>query len=299
MKQLVVVFAMMCLVVGAAVLPAAAQDSPDAPAPCSADEVKQVADLGLHFGDQMNTVSLATFDKTLDGDIAKMMGWAGLYVSFFNDVVPQLPYCIDGIAYSTNAGGLLNEQMTIEVLLVLNDIQLAAKTGDADVNQGLSDLLKLQSDKAQQSLSTNNALLTQLSKGTGIPAWLPACTDEQLSFTTQLDELELSYDALQPGLQNYLDTGTVDKDTYLASIKLVNDMGAAAKAVEGNLCADYYDRAVGDVYKFGDTFITLTLGQIAPDMAASASADEFNTLLQYCNDALASYISEATATPES
>jgi hypothetical protein len=289
---------MVCLLGWTAVLPAAAQD---APVPCTADEAKQVSELGLHFGDQMNTVSLATFDKTLDGDTAKMLGWAGLYRSFFNDVYPQVPLCIDGVVYSNNVGTMLSEQLTLEVTLVLNDIQQAANTGDADVNQGLSDLMTLQGERAQQALPLINAFVTQLNEGTGIPEWLPACTADQLTFTTQLDEFEQTYDGLHDGLQAYLDSGTVDKETYLAVIKLVNDMDTAMKAAEQNTCADYYYRAFEDAYKFGDTFITLTLGQIAPDVQASASAEQFNTLLQYCNDALNAYINPeaATATAES
>jgi len=47
------------------------------------------------------------------------------------------------------------------------------------------------------------------------------------------------------------------------------------------LCADFYDHVINDCFVFGDTLTTLTLGQIAPYMSGNASADRFNTLLQY------------------
>lgn len=57
---------------------------------------------------------------------------------------------------------------------------------------------------------------------------------------------------------------------------------------------------IGDMYTFGDTLISLTLGQIAPSMAGSASADRFNSLIGYCDETLNNYVNgeAATATPE-
>jgi len=75
MKHLFAVFVMVSLFICTSVFPTAAQDNPDAPVPCDADQVKQVLDLALPFGDQMNTVSLGNYPQTLDGDISKMLDW--------------------------------------------------------------------------------------------------------------------------------------------------------------------------------------------------------------------------------
>ncbi len=289
---------MLCLFACTAVFPAAAQDAPAAPVPCSADEVKQVADLGLPFGDQLNTVSQKAYDKTLDGDTTSMLDWGDLYVSFFNDTYSKLPTCIDGVLYGNAVGLMLNGQLTIQAMLALNDQQNAAKNGDADVNQALLATFKLQDALAKAGVSSVNNLITQVKGGTATSDWVPACTADQAKFSTQLDELDQTYTTLLPALQTYLDTGTVDKTTYIASLKLVSDLDTLVKATP-SICADDYDHMIGDMYTFGDTLTSLTLGQIAPP-SDSASADRLTTLLGYCNDTLKNYVDglAATATPE-
>jgi len=160
-KRRIALFSMLCLFVCTAVFPAAAQDTQAAPVPCTADEVKQVADVGLPFGDQLNTVSLKAYDKTLDGDTANMLDWGDLYVSFFHDVYPKLPTCIDGVVYGNAVGLMLNRQMSFEAMIVLNDEQLAAKSGDADVNQALLAAFKLQGELANAGVRAVNTLITR------------------------------------------------------------------------------------------------------------------------------------------
>ena len=297
MKHLIAVFGMVCLLVSASVLPAAAQDAPAAPVPCNADQVKQLSDTALHWGDQMNTVWQTTYDKTLEGDTANLLDWGDLYVSYFNDIFPNLPACIDGAVYGDAIGLFLNRQMTISAVLVLNDEQNAAKSGDADVNQALSDTFKLQANLNQRAVAEINGLVNQLKAGTGISSWAATCDAEQAKFSDQLDGFDQTYASLMPAMQTYLDSGTVDKDTYIASLKLVGDLDTAIATQ--TLCADFYDHLIGDFYTFGDTLTTLTLGQIAPYMSGNANADRFNTLLNYCNDALNSSVNGATATPKS
>jgi hypothetical protein len=300
MKHLIAVLSIVCLLVSASVLPAAAaQDAPAAPVPCNPDQVKQVTDIALHWGDQMNTVWQATYDKTLDGDTASLLDWGDLYVSYFKDIYDNLPACIDGAVYGDAVGLFLNRQMTISAILVLNDEQNAAKSGDADVNQALSDTFKLQANLNQRSIAEINGLVNQLKAGTGISAWAATCDAEQAKFSDQLDGFDQTYYNLRDGLQAYLDSGTVEKDTYIASLKLVGDLDTALAAQ--TLCADFYVHLINELYTYGDTLTTLTLGQIAPYMSGNASADRFNTLLAYCNDALygsANGLTAATATEE-
>jgi hypothetical protein len=298
MKQHIAVFVMVCLLVCVSVFPSVAQDATVAPDPCNADQVKQVTDTALQWGDQMNTVSQKAYDKTLDGDTQKMLDWGDLYVSFFNDIYPNLPTCIDGVIYGNAVGLMLNRQMNLETMLVLNDEQNATKTGDADVNQALQAAFDIQDALAKVGVSAINAVVTQVKSGTGIPNWLPACAADQTELGTQITDLEQTYAGLQPAMQAYLENGTVDKDTYIAVLKLVNDTATLANANPAP-CADDYTRLVNDIYTFGDTLTTLTLGQIAPYMSGDVNADWFNTLLQYCNDTLNSYLPEATATAES
>ena len=294
MRHLIVVFVMVCLLVCASVFPAVAQNAPVAPVPCNADEIKQLADTSSHWGDQMNTVWQTTYDKTLEGDTANLLDWGDLYVSYFNDIYPNLPVCIDGVVYGNAVGLFLNRQMTISAILVLNDEQNAAKSGDADVNQALSDTFKLQANLNQKAVADINTLVNQLKAGTGITAWAATCDAEQAKFSDQLDAFDQTYASLMPAMQTYLESGAVDKSTYIASLKLVSDLDTAIASQ--TLCADFYDHLIGAFYTYGDTLTTLTLGQIAPYMSGTASADRFNTLLQYCNDALTSYVNGATAT---
>jgi hypothetical protein len=296
MKRRIALVLLLCLLIRTTVFPAAAQDAPPSRPPCTADEVKQIADTALSFGDQLNAVSTKTYDQTLDGDTAKLLEWVGLYQSFLNDVFPGVPDCIDGVVYGNNVGITLNQQVAIEAALVLDDVQLAAKTDDADLNQGLSDLVQLQSDAVQEGVPAITNLVNQLKAGTATPGWLPACDADQLQFTTQLDDFEQTYASLQSGLQAYLDSGTVDKDTYLAVIKLTTDMATAVKAIGANVCADYYFRALDDAYKFGDTFTALTLAQAAPAISGN---DQFDTMRQWLNAFLDAYLNTTTATPES
>ena len=288
MKYRTAVLVMVCLLVSVAVFPAAAQDAPVAPVPCNADQVKQLSDTALHWGDQMNTVWQTTYDQTLDGDTANLLDWGDLYVSYFNDIYPNLPTCIDGAVYGDAVGLFINRQMTISSILVLNDEQNAAKSGDADVNQALSDTFKLQANLNQKAVAEINGLVNQLKEGTAIAAWAATCDTEQAKFSDQLDGFDQTYASLTPAMQTYLDSGTVDKTTYIASLKLVGDLDTAIATQ--TLCADFYDHLIGDLYTFGDTLTTLTLGQIAPYMSDSASAERFNTLLGYCNDALSSLL---------
>lgn len=291
MRHLIVVFVMVCLLICASVFPAVAQN---APVPCNADEIKQVTDTALQWGDQMNTVAQKTYDKTLDGDTAKMLDWGDLYVSFFNDIYSNLPTCIDGIVYGNAVGLMLNRQMTLEAMIVLNDEQNAAKSGDADVNQVLQTTFNLQNDLAKRGVTDVNTLVNQLKAGTGITAWVPTCDAEQAKFSDQLDAFDQTYASLTPALQTYLNDGTVDKATYIASLTLVSDLDTAL--ANQTLCADFYDHLINALYTYGDTLTTLTLGEVAPSMSGSANADRFDTLLGYCNDALNSYINGATVT---
>ena len=299
MRLRIALFLMMCLLVWVTVLPAAAQDAPPSRPPCTADEVKQIADSALAFGDQLNAVSNKSYDQTLDGDTTKLLDWLGLYQSFLLNEFPGVPDCVDGVVYGNNVGITLNQQVTLQAAVVLDDVQQAATSGDDDLYQALSALSQPQSEAVRAGVSAITAVANQMKAGTASPDWLPACTADQLKFNTQLDEFEQSYVSLQGGLQSYLDSGTVDKETYFAATKLVTDMATAVKAIGANVCADYYFRALDDAYKFGDTFTALTMGQAAPAIAGSANADQFNTMLQWINAMASASLNAATATPES
>lgn len=295
MKRLVAVSIVVCLLVCAAVLSAAAQDAPTAPVPCNADQVKQVLDLALPFGDQLNTVAAGNYPQTLDGNTTKMLDWGDLYVSFFNDIYYNLPNCIDGVVYGNAVGLMLNRQMNLETIIVLNGAQNATNTGDADVNQALQPVFDIQDALAKVSVSAVNAVVNLLQSDTGIPNWLPDCTADDAELGTQLADLEQTYAGLHPSLQAYLDEGTVDKETYISMLNLVNDTATTANA-NPEPCNEYYSQMANDLYIFNDTLTTLTLGQIAPYVSETANGERLNMLLAYCNDALNSYLNGATDT---
>lgn len=295
MKHFVAMFVMMCLFVGVTVFPVMAQEAPAAPVPCIADQVKQVVDLALPFGDQMNTVASGDYPQTLDGDTRKMLDWGDLYVSFFNDIYFNLPNCIDGIVYGNAVGLMLNRQMNLETIIVLNGAQDATNTGDADVNQALQPAFDIQNELAKVGVSAVNAMVNLLQSGTGIPSWLPDCTADDAELGDQLADLEHTYAGLQPSLQAYLDEGTVDKETYISMLNLVNDTATIANA-NPEPCNEHYFQLANDLYIFNDTLTTLTLAQIAPYVSETANAERLNTLLAYCNDALNSHPNGATDT---
>lgn len=296
MKLRIILFSMMCLLVWATVIPAAAQDAPPSRPPCTADEVKQIADTAVAFGDQLNTILNKTYDETLDGDTAKLLDWLGLYESFLLNDFPGVPDCVDGVVYGNNVGITLNQQVTLQAAVVLDDVQPAATSGDSDLYQALSGLSQPQSEAVRAGVSAITAVANQMKAGTASPAWLPACTADQLKFNTQLDEFEQTYASLQGGLQAYLDSGTVDKATYFAVIKLTTDMAIAINTIGADVCADYYFRALDDAYKFGDTFTTLTMAQATPAIAGSANADQFSTMQQWLNALLNANLNAGTAT---
>jgi hypothetical protein len=295
MKHYIAVFVMVCLLVCVSVFPSVAQDDIFVPEPCTADEVTQVTDLALPFGDQMNTVASGNYPQTLDGDTTKMLDWGDLYVSFFNDIYPNLPSCIDGIVYGNAVGLMLNRQMNLETIIVLNGAQNATNTGDADVNQALQAVFDIQDALAKVGVSAVNAVVNLLQSGTGIPNWLPDCTADDAEFGTQLADLEHTYAGLQPSLQAYLDDGTVDKETYIGMLNLVNDTATLANA-NPEPCNEHYSQLANDLYIFNDSLTTLTLAQIAPYMSESDNSERFNMLIEYCNDALNSYLNGATDT---
>lgn len=280
MNRRIAFAALLCLLVGTIVFPAAAQDAPPSRPPCTADEVKQIADIAVAFGDQLNTTLNKDYDQTLDGDTAKLLDWLGLYQSFLLNEFPGVPNCVDGVVYGNNVGITLNQQVTLQAALLLEGVQQAAKSSDADLNQALSDLVQLQSEAVQAGVSAINAVVTQMQAGVASPEWLPACTADQLKFSTQLDEFEQTYASLQGGLRAYLDTGTVDNETYFVVTKLTTDMALAINAVGADVCADYYFRALDDAYKFGDIFTALTLGKAAPAISGN---DQFDTMYQWMN----------------
>jgi hypothetical protein len=271
-----------------------AQDAPPTRPPCTADEVKQIADTATSFADQLNTILKKTYDETLDGDTVKLLDWLGLYQSFLLDTFPGVPDCVDGVVFGNNVGITLNQQVTLQAAVVLDDINQAAKTSDADLYQALADLAQPQSEAVHAGVPAITAVANQMKAGTASPAWLPTCTPDQLKFNTQLDEFEQTYASLQGGLQAYLDSGTVDKDTYFAVIKLETAMATAINTIGADVCADYYFRALDDGYKFGDSFSALTMGQAAPAIAGSANADQFNTLLQWINAMLNANLNAGT-----
>ena len=229
--------------------------------------------------------------QLLAGSTEKMLDWARLYQSFFTDEFPTAPDCIDGVAYGNNVGTMLNEHVTILAAVVLGDAQIATNTSDDDLTQALTPMLQLQGDLVTDAITSVEAYVTQLKTGSGIPAWLPTCTDDQQDFMTQLSDFEQTYSDLLPGLQAYLDGGTVDKDTYLAVIKLVADMDTAIIANQQNMCAGIYYRVLDDVYKFGDTFSALTLAQAAPAISGN---DRFDTMNQWLTAVLNGYLNPMT-----
>lgn len=280
MKLRITLFLMICLLVFATVIPAAAQDVPPSRPPCTADEVTLIADIAVAFGDQLNTILNKDYDQTLDGDTAKLLDWLGLYQSFLLNEFPGVPDCVDGVVYGNTVGITLNRQVTLQAAVLLEDVQQAAKADDKDLNQALADLVQVQSEAVQAGFSAISAVVSQMQAGVASPEWLPACTADQLQFTIQLDEFEQTYAGLPGGLRAYLDTGTVDKATYFAVMKLVTDMAAAINAISADVCADYYFRALDDAYKFGDTFTALTLGQTAPVITGN---DQFEAMHQWMN----------------
>jgi hypothetical protein len=277
MKRLI---ALMFLLICTTVIPVAAQDAPPSRPPCAADEVTQIADIAGAFGDQLNAILNKDYDQTLDGDTAKLLDWLGLYESFLLNEFPGVPDCVDGVVFGNTVGITLNQQVTLQAALVLDDVQQAANTDDADLYQALSDLVQVQSEAVQAGAAAVSAVVNQMQTGVASPEWLPTCTADQLKFNNQLDEFEQTYASLQGGLQAYLDTGAVDKATYFAVIKLTTDMAVAINAVGADVCADYYFRALDDAYKFGDTFTALTLGQAAPAISGN---DQFDAMHQWMN----------------
>ena len=298
MKDLFAGFVTMSLLFYSSVFTTVAQDNPEEPVPCDVDQVNKVLDLALPFGDQMNTVSLGDYPQTLDGDISKMLDWSDLYLSFFNDVYPELPNCIDGLMYGDAVGLMLNRQMTLEAMIVLNDVEIAMNSGDGDFNQAMTDVFQIRSDFAQQGVTSVNNIVNQLMTGTGISGWFPVCTPDQLEFMAQLDAVEEAYAIILPFLQTYLDEGTVHKNIYIGSMNIVTALDVGINNLTA-VCSDYYLRLVNDAYLYGDTLTTLTLAQIALSMSGNVNTDRFDALLQYYNDALYGYVTDATATADS
>ena len=227
MKLRIILFSMICLLVWATVLPAAAQDAPPSRPPCTAGEVQQISDSADAFRDQLNTILQKTYDETLDGDTTKLLDWLGLYQSFLLNEFPGVPDCVDGVVFGNNVGITLNQQVTLQAALVMDDVNKAAETSDDDLYQALTDLVQPQSEAVHEGAPAINAMANQMKTGTASPDWLPACTTEQLKFNDQLDEFEQTYANLHDGLQAYVDSGTVDKETYFAVIKLETDMATA------------------------------------------------------------------------
>jgi hypothetical protein len=140
--------------------------------------------------------------------------------------------------------------------------------------------VQIQNESVGAGASAINAVVTQMQAGVASPDWLPACTVEQRQFTTQLDEFEQTFASLQGGLRAYLDTGTVDNETYFRVIELATDIAAAINTIGAAVCADYYFRALDDAYKIGDTFTALTLAQPAPAISGN---DQFEAMHQWMN----------------
>lgn len=297
MKYHIAVFVLAYLLVTVSVFPSVAQDDMFAPEQCNEDEVQQVTDTALEWGDQMNAVAQTAFEDTLEGNVEKMLNWGELYVSFFNDIYPDLPNCIDGVIYSNAVGLMLSRQMNLETIIVLNIAQNETETGDADVNEALQATFNIQNELATLGVSTVNNVVNFLQSGESFPNWLPACTDDQSELGTQITELEENYADLQPALQAYLENGTVDQDTYIAMLNLVTD-SATLTYNNPKPCSEYYSLLVNDVYTYNDTLTTLTLGQIAPYVSDDVNVGWFNDLLLYCNDAL-SFMIEGETTEES
>ncbi len=287
------------LLVFAVVIPAAAQDAPSTPQPCSKDDLANVLTTISTIAPKLATAAKTTTTvQTTEQFTGGALAWGDVYQTFFTDTYNAFPACIDGVLMSDYMGLLFNEQMSLLSTGLYNQVLLEAKANDADVTQALGDLSKIQAKTASNLGSGFSGYTASLKAGTGQPTWLPACTDDQMKLATQLDDFEKTYYDQSDALQSYLDNGTVDKDTYITIAKGLSEMSSALDSGSAS-CAELYQRALNCMYLYGDTFTALSLGQTAPYLKDSADAEAFNSLVTYYNGVLTSYLTPATATPSS
>jgi hypothetical protein len=270
------------------------------PVACTQDEDNQIHDLLHQLDDKVSNASTVGADvSTPEKALAGLLAWGDVNQSFFSDVYPNMPTCVDGIFVQAVAGLLFEQQLALDSAVAYSVYATQAQQFDNDVHTALSATVQGVADQMQQNISSYTSIVPALAHGPVIPGYLPTCTADQLKFNDTLDGFEQRYADLAPNLQAYLDSGTVDNATYIAAAGLMTDLNAALK-VGSTSCAELFTRILYDNYTFMDTFIALGLGAASPyiqDLSDTDSVDKFNALRDYFNSALMSYIEAAVGTP--
>lgn len=294
-RSLALLFVLSLIVVLTAVFPTSAQDSASDPVVCTKDQLTQILTTISSIGPKLAAASAATSnEQSAEALMSNVLAWGDVYQTYFAESYNAFPACVDGVLMADAMGLLFEQQMTLVSMGLLNFAQNAANETDADITQALVDLTKVQVESATGLSGGFSSYTNVIKGGTAQPSWLPACTDDQLKFATQMDEMDNTYNEQYDALQSYLDGGSVDKDTYIAVAKLIGDMSSALNAGSGG-CAELYRRAANCMYLYGDTFTALTLGLTVPYVADSDNAEAFGALSQYFNDVVSGYLAPATA----
>jgi hypothetical protein len=293
-KRGFVLISMLVLLILAASFPAAAQDeTPEAaaaPPVCTADELKQIiAQVGQINGKISDAAAAGNNAQTADQLTTALVAWGDTYQTYFSGIYTGFPQCMDGVIMADTLGFVLTEQMTLSSAALLNVDQ-----SDPDITKAISDLAAVQGKFATSMTAGFTSIGKSVAAGNASQEWLPACTQDQLTAASALDDVKQSWLDQVPVMQTYLSDGTVDKTAYLALAKAVGDYDNLLTA--GNFtCAEIYRRIANYIFVLNESLTMMNIGAAANSVSDNA---DYTKLQTYFNNTIAGYITALVPTPE-
>jgi hypothetical protein len=265
---------------------ASAQEETSTVALCTAADLPGAATVLGEIAPQMADAANASPGAADAGQLAtSLAAWGSVYVNYFSDVYPNFPNCADSVFLSDTLALLISSQNAVLSSALLNTAQTDAGDKDADTEAALAAFVGAKTPELQNIGSSFQGIAAQIQAGTPLPSWLPACTEDQAQFTTELDAIEATFAEQTEALQAYLDEGTVDQESYQALLGVSAQLSGALTGGNGG-CNELYRRIIDDVLWYNDTITLLNVGQALPYLQESESVEGLTAL----HDALASWL---------
>lgn len=279
------------LLIGLLVLPAisAAQEE-KTPTVCTTNEYIRIM---LTFSTSGIAEEIAAFTNATNTGkaLAVVAAWRDLDEVFVNNIDPNIPQCLDAILTREAMALAFSQQAVLPSLVLLSEQPNRSDEIGVSAHQMIQVLGPDQFELMDANLKAFSGLATQLQNGESL-AWLPPCTEEQSEFALQLEMFEQAYADQEEALWNYVETGSIEDETYLNVFRLLVELNE--QLVDGNgACSELYRRTNEMTVGFNNTFLALTVGLLAPDAATSEDEVTINGLKAYYNQRLELYLSQS------
>ncbi len=257
-------------------VPAQAQDNEgEELAPCTAEELALldtlITDVLQQFGAAAQTV---TEPAAFEDFVNLALAYETVAGYLHTEVLPQMPTCIDGKYMSIVLTDTLDIASLTNALIAIGVSEAETDTEAADAYMALATTFADSLVESQDALTSS---IASIKAGTAMEAWLPACTEEELTsesaaeyeayFTTYFEEIEPAVN------EDFNDDGALTNESLLLMAqsvdeldKLSDELSACEPIVSGAfvIYRIYLESAIMSAY--------MRLTAIAPDQSESITA---------------------------